>query len=295
VAPDPHLYEVDLGEHSSLLEDDVPSAGDAFRFHAAVDLRWRVQDPAGVVQRHLATAGDVVRALRPELQDRMRTVTREFDVIDSADAEAKVNQSLAAGPIGGELGLWTRCWVRLTLEEAARAHASDRRELQRQIVLEQETQVLRRLQAQNNRELVASRVEFYRLIIAAGDIDQFAVRIAQNPTDISAVIEALRNDRNTARREAIDFFARLADSGLIERHQISDTVRETIDWLNESVSRVLDHTTSRPEIVPVGMQRVPRSVDLPAPPLPGGATLPETAPRRLDGEPQSDEQPGPRG
>jgi hypothetical protein len=281
------LYEVDLGEHDSVIEDDVPSTGDAFPFHAVLDLRWRVEDPVGVVKRHLATADDVVRAIRPELRDRMRRITREFDVVDAATAEARVNQSLSAMPIGSELGLWTRCWVRLTLEDAARTHAANRREVQRQIVLERETQELRRLQEQNNHELMQTRVAFYRAIIAAGDIDQFAVRIAQHPGEISSVMEALRDERNTGRRNAIDFFSRLAESGLIERHQISDTVKETVDWLNESVGRVLDSAASRKdgpaprtEADFSGAQRVPRSAELPAAPLPGGASLPATAPQR---------------
>ena len=41
------------------------------------------------------------------------------------------------------------------------------------------------------------------------------------------------------RQQAIEFFQKLADSGLIERHEMSDVVRETLAFLHEGVGRVL--------------------------------------------------------
>jgi hypothetical protein len=265
------LYEVDTGEHDSVIEDDLPSSGDAFPFHAAVDLRWRVTDPVGVVERHLETSDDVVRALRPELKNRLRVITREFDVEDSAAAEVKVNQALASLPIGEDLGLRARCWVRLTLEELSRAHATDWRQLRRKMAMEDEVQKLRVTQDQNNRTLLRARMSFYQEVIAAGDISQFAIQLAQNPEEVAVVMEAIRTDRDANRRNTMEFFTRLADSGLIEKHQIGDVVDDALKWLNDSVGRVIDNAGGRTGSAygPSGIAA--RGGDLPSVPLPGAA------------------------
>jgi hypothetical protein len=114
------------------------------------------------------------------------------------------------------------------------------------------------------------RVSLYRGIIAAGDIDQFAVRIAQNPSDIGAVMEAIRADRDAGRRHAIDFFTRLAESGLIERHEMGDIAQETLQWLNESVTRVIGRGTDHTPGTDRRRQRLPGQAELQLPPLPDG-------------------------
>lgn len=45
------VYEVDLGQHLSSFETDIPSRGDALPFHATVDLQWRVKKPYEIVRR----------------------------------------------------------------------------------------------------------------------------------------------------------------------------------------------------------------------------------------------------
>jgi hypothetical protein len=263
------IYEVDIGQHQTSFEVDIPSQGDAFSFHAAVDLQWRVTDPSEVVRRHIDTTDALVDTVRPDLLNRMRMISRKYGVVESEVAETAINDELAA-PLGPGLGLWTRPYVRLSLEQSTREHASEVLSLHRKTELEELTQKLRVLEEANHRELLEQRISLYRGIIAAGDIDQFAVRIAHNPGDVGAVMEAIQADRDAGRRHAIDFFTRLAESGLIERHEMSDIAQETLQWLNESVTRVIGRGTDHTPGTDRRRQRLPGQAELQPPPLPEG-------------------------
>jgi hypothetical protein len=274
------LYRVDLGEHHALIEGDLPSYGDALPFHAEADLHWRVADPARMVDRRLHTTAHVVRAIRPRLLARMRYVSRDFTVEQTAQAEGRLNDVLSLDGLGGELGIETSWFVRLTLEDAVRTHAARQLAVRHELEFERDMHDLRTLKEGNDELLLSARVERYREIILTGDVNQFALRIAQNPSEATQVLEALRNDRHMNQRNTVDFFTRLAESGLIERHEISDKVQETANWLSESIDRVLESGRSMAvEREALPRQRTPRSVDIPPPPstkvhMPNGAEPP---------------------
>jgi hypothetical protein len=82
----------------------------------------------------------------------------------------------------------------------------------------------------------------------------------------------------------MEFFTKLADSGLIEKHQIGDVVQDALDWLNDSVGRVIDNANRRPA-AKIGSSGVgPRGGDLPSVPLPAAA-LPGSADTPTDTPP----------
>ncbi|MDQ3763195.1 MAG: hypothetical protein M3460_16605 [Actinomycetota bacterium] len=239
------LYEVDLGQHLSSFEADVPS-GNMLPFHAEVDLQWSVSEPHEVVRRGIATSQALVDAIRPDLLEQIRQIAREFNVFASEKAESKINSQINTS-VGASLGLRMRPYVRLSVEQSTINHASEVLGLRRKTEIEQLTYDLRRLEETNRHELLSRRVSLYRDIIAAGDIDQFAIQISSE-NNLNAVIEAVRGARDTERRNVIDFFTHLSESGLIERYEMDDRVRAILDWLNESITRVIgnsdDHSTS---------------------------------------------------
>jgi hypothetical protein len=267
------VYEVDTGQHSAWLDDEIPSRDDAFPFRAAVDLEWQVNDPLTVVQRHIVDTEALVRGLRPEVRSRLRRISRRYPPDRVAAAEDEMNDDLEVDPLGGALGLRTRAYVRLSLESGLRSHAEVLRDLEHRLKVEARSQDLRMAMEQNKQTVVAYRLDFYRQAIAAGDMEQFALRIAENPEDIHAVMDAVRADRDTARSNAIDFFSRLAESNLIDRHEMNDIVKETLDWLRESVARVVPQGG----MSELGARRPP---DLPAPPVLPGADRDDDRRRR---------------
>lgn len=205
-----YVSEVDLGQHRTRIHCELPSSGDVFRFAGEVDLHWQVSDPVQVVRDGLR---DVRAALEPWVLAQLRSVTRGYTEAQSAQAEAKANEALRDLPEAAKFGLSAMALVQFGMDDAVR----DRLRLE-------------------------ARVAAYRQMIAAGDLNQFALRLADDRQDVAAVVQSLAEDRDHHRRELVDFVTKLIDSGAIERHQIDDQVRAALQWLQENTHRVITGT-----------------------------------------------------
>jgi hypothetical protein len=236
------MYEVDVGQHQAQYEDELPSGLEAVPFQAVIDLQWQVINPTEVVRRNISTLDRLIEALRPELLARLRPISRQYTFDSAAAAEESMNRALSAAPMGTELGLLTRPYIRLKLEESTRGHTSALLEIQRNTEMEELKQRLRMLEEGNRQQLVSQRMTFYRQAIEAGDTEKFALLMGQNPDDLPEIMQAIRHDRDLSRQQAIEFFQKLAETGLVERHEMSDLVRETLAFLHEGVGRVLPNS-----------------------------------------------------
>jgi hypothetical protein len=99
-------------------------------------------------------------------------------------------------------------------------------------------------------------IKLYRGIIAAGDVERFALRLASNPDDISAITTIIREDQLTSRRDTIEFISHLVDSGVVERWKVSDQVREALEWLRDATACVVTDKNHRDaEVEPALHQR----------------------------------------
>ncbi len=201
------VYEIDMGLHKANISADLPSANEAFAFHAEIDCHWRVQDPRQIV---IDGIRDVRSVLSPILLDHLRNITRRYPIEQAADAEAAANQKLRGAHLGLEFGVQVRPFVRLVMDSHTREHAENVR-----------------------------GVERYREIIAAGDTDQFALLLHQNRNDSDKVLRALNEERDSNRRQTIDFVNKLIESGAIDRWEIDEQVRAVLDWLKESADRII--------------------------------------------------------
>jgi hypothetical protein len=258
------LYEVDMGKHWTALELEVPSRAEAFGFRAAIDVEWWVENPVQIVKDGVY---DVRRALEPHLRQRLSTITRGFDVEESARAERAVAAALEDQPVGSEYGLVARVFLRLWMDEPTVDHAAAVRRVQREVQLERETQLLRILREQSTTQVIAERVVRYRRILSSGDIDKFALQLAQNPDEVPAVVQMLREERHNNRRAVTDFVTRLLDSGAIDRYEIDDQVREALRWLKEATDTVIAGRGQRGRILVDGASSLPPS-ELPESDLP---------------------------
>ncbi|GAB3148766.1 hypothetical protein GCM10027258_44310 [Amycolatopsis stemonae] len=204
------LYEVDMSLRRLTLGITLPSAGDTFVFRATVDVQWRVADPALVVREGVT---DVRRVLVPLLLERLRQETRSLRVGDVEAAEKAAGARFDHTWLEHEHGLWTRVLVRLRTDK----------------------------QTEHNRRL-ASEVQAFKTLIEGGDIDQFALQLAQNPQQVAPVVQALVGERDTHRRQVFDFISKLLASDALDRWQIDDQVRVTLEWLKVSINRVISGT-----------------------------------------------------
>ncbi len=268
------VYEVDLGIHHARVEEDLPSQGHSGSFHAKITVDWRVLDPSAVVRHQVL---DIRSSLYADLLHRAYSIAREFRIDQVTDAEDKINDQLKgveldittptgmqqamqkaikAGCLGAKYGLWTNAITHLTLDEAATEHNAKMMKLKWALEEEEAEHELQRMKNQNAQEITAKRIAVYREIIASGDVEQFALRLANHPGEISAVTEIIREDQLTRRQDTIDFIKHMVDSGVVERWEVGDQVREALEWLRDATARVVtDNHHRATETDPPGRQR----------------------------------------
>jgi hypothetical protein len=251
------VYEVDLGLHHARVEEDLPSQGHTASFHAKISIDWRVLDPSAIVRHQVL---DISKSLYADLLHRARGTAREFTIDQITEAEDKINDQLQGieldvttptgmqqamqkaaklGCLGAKYGLWTSAITHLTLDEAATEHNAKMMKLRWALEEEEAEQRLRMMKNQNEQEITAERIAVYREIIASGDVERFALRLANHPDEISAVTEIIREDQLTSRQDTIDFIKHMVDSGVVERWEVSDQVREALEWLKDATARVV--------------------------------------------------------
>jgi hypothetical protein len=260
------VYEVDLGLHHASVTAELPSRGYSASFQATFSVHWRVLNPSAIVRHQVF---DMEETLSAELLHRARTIAREFSVDQITAAEDTINDQLLGveidittpaaiqqalqkatklGCLGAKYGLWTSAISHLTLDEATIQHNTRMMKLNWAIEEEQAEQKLRAIKNKNQQEIMEDRITVYREIIAAGDVEQFALRLASHPDEISAVTAIMRDDQLTRRRDTIDFISHMVDSGVVERWEVSDQVREALEWLRDATARVVtdkEHRTTQ--------------------------------------------------
>lgn len=260
------MYEIDLGLHRAVVTTDLPSRGHAASFHASISVQWRVFDPSAIVRHRVL---DIEEPLSAALLQRARSIARDYSIDEVTAAEDKINDQLGGVEIdvtaptgieqamreatgrrclGAEYGLWTRAITHLTLDKAATEHNTKMMKLKWAIEEEEAEQRLRVIQNRNQQAITAERMDIYRRIVAAGDADRFALRLASHPDEISAITAIIREDQLTSRRDTIDFISRMVESGVVERWEVTDQVREALEWLSDATARVVidkDHRNTQ--------------------------------------------------
>jgi hypothetical protein len=245
---------------------DLPSKDYAGTFHASISVQWRVFNPSAVVRHQVI---DIEEALSPTLLRRARGIAREFSIDQITAAEDEINNQLGGvaidvtapagiqqamreatdlGCLGAEYGLWTRVITHLGLDEAATEHNTKMTKLNWAIEEEKAEQELRILKNKNQQEIMADRIAVYREIVAAGDVERFALRLASHPDEISAITAIIREDQLQSRHDTIDFISRMVESGVVERWEVSDQVKEALEWLRDATARVVtdkDHRSAQ--------------------------------------------------
>jgi hypothetical protein len=250
-------YDVDLGLRHTVITADLPSEGYAGSFHASISVQWRVVDPSAVVRHRVL---DIEEVLSPPVLRQARGIARKFSIGEVAAAEDAINDRLGGvmidmtapagsqqvkpetrdqGCLGAEYGLWTRAVTHLTLDQAAIEHNTKMMKLKWAMEEEEAEQRLRITKNKNQQEITTARIAVYRGIIAAGDVERFALRLASHPDEISDITAIIREDQLTSRRDTIDFISHMVDSGVVERWEVSDQVREALEWLRDATARVV--------------------------------------------------------
>jgi hypothetical protein len=230
------LYEVDLGLNHTTSEFPLPSSDDLISFTVTAEIEWRVVDPARVVADNIQ---DVRAAIVPLLRCRLRGITRRYPTTEVTTAEEAISAAADEWELGQAYGLRTRITLRLVSDEQSTEHAAIRMKLRQKLEIEDLEHRVQDLAEHHDRERQRARLDVYRTIIAAGNVEQFALQLARKPDDVRAVMQLAREERNEERRELTDFLTKLLSSGAIDRWDIEDQVREALTWLADSTQRAV--------------------------------------------------------
>ncbi|MFG2288113.1 hypothetical protein ACGFOU_18870 [Streptomyces sp. NPDC048595] len=226
------LYEVQAGIQHMSLEHFVPAQGDAFFFRAETDVRWEVIRPARVVECQLR---DVRALLDPPLQELLRSVTRAFRIEQSAQAENAVRKALAGAVFGEEEGLEIRCTVRLSLDETAREQLVALRRLDYEKDTTRSAYELELQRTQQDQRLIEERTRGYRDMLAQGDVTQWAMQLAGNPSDLPLVLAGIRDDSREANRNQLELIKHVLASSPPEDHMQEQLLKKAVEQLESQL------------------------------------------------------------
>jgi hypothetical protein len=258
------VYEIDLGIHHAKVKADLPSEGHSGSFHAMISIHWRVLDPSAVIRHRVldaeeALAADLLReARRIAIKFSIDQITAaeeainarfqgiEVDITTPAGMQEAIEKATKRECLGAKYGLWTSATIiYMALDKAASEHNAKMMKLKWALEEEEAEHTLRMIKNQNEQQIMADKIAVYRDIIEMGDIERFALRLARHPDEISAITEIIREDQLTSRHDTIDFIKHMVDSGVVERWEVSDQVREALEWLKEATARVVTDRNHR--------------------------------------------------
>ncbi|MEU0531335.1 hypothetical protein [Amycolatopsis tolypomycina] len=205
------MYLVDITPHEEVFELGLPSAEEAFTYTASVRVTWRISDPVAAVK-----AGKVEprEAIGRFLEEKLREVTRQFGVEDSANAERRIAHEFGDREVRmSDAVVVTRCTAVLDLDESTRKHIASRTEFARSSETERLSHEVRRLRAEHAREmqrleqqheleLKQQRMKVYADAIREDDANVLALRLAGHKEDIQDVIELLQEQKKLSLENA---------------------------------------------------------------------------------------------
>jgi hypothetical protein len=231
------IYAVDVSPRQETFTLSLPSQEEAFAFASSVRATWQITDPIAAVRGNVDSPE---HAVRQYLEERLRELTREFEVERSADAERRINIDLGDRmvPVSPAVTV-IRCTVVLSLDEATRAHIASRtlvlrdrekldqtrqteivaHELDRQRAGYQHE--LEKLKEKHEMEMKQARVEVYAEALRSGSHHVLALRLAGHGEDVNQVIELLMGQQQMEFEGARSVLNSLLEANLLNRKDVA--------------------------------------------------------------------------
>lgn len=225
------MYLVDLTSHEEIYVQQLPSQEEAFAFTASVRVGWQVTDPVAAVR-----AGDFEprETIGRYMEERLREVTRQFGVEQSADAERRIAHEYRGRVLSVSAAVQiTGCSAVLDLDEATREHIAGRTQFARESETELNThglQVMRTAHAQelekltekHELELKQERMKLYADALRGDDVNVLALRLAGHDEDVKDVINLLQEQKKLGLDNANTVLKFLLDHKLVNRKDVAD-------------------------------------------------------------------------
>ena len=224
------IHTVDVTEHSFGFNCTLPCESDAFDFHAEVQVTCSVDDPATIVERNVTDARAV---LEPLIVSTMRSISRDYNVEESAAAERVITQALEGESYQVGLQL-NRLVIKLSLEEDARAHIRRLKQIERDKERERREAELDKLHDELEIERMRVKMDFYSPLIEGGHWQLLALQLTNHPEDVATVAQMLNQQRQAEMDHQLKALKIMLEEDALEAFHIEEAGKRVLQRFVES-------------------------------------------------------------
>ncbi|MBT2546063.1 hypothetical protein J7E99_36715 [Streptomyces sp. ISL-44] len=228
-------FELQLGWHTVSFQAQLPASERGRSFPADVAVRWRVADPCGVARSQVT---DVGALLVPELEQRLRDVSRTYSINHAEEVRDAVNEALTGHELGVRFGMELDVFVTIQADRLSREHGVRVGEVLNQTAVEQFRQRLREIRDDNERLLIQRWAESFQHAMEKGDDAVMAQMMARNPQDVQEIRKLFRSEQREERQDGMELMTRLIDGGLLERWELGEQAMVVVEFLRSGARRV---------------------------------------------------------
>lgn len=232
------IYKVDITEHSFSFNCALPCRGEAFDFKAQVHVTYSVENPALIVERNITDAGEI---LKPLIINTMRNVSRRYEVEQSDEAEKAIIQRVQEESKKYNTGLkLVRFVVELSLEDEARNHIRQLKQIKRTREIESEQAELEKQRIRLEEERTQMKMEFYGPLIEKGEWQLLALQLANHPDDVAAIVQMIRQQRQAEMESQLKALKIMLEEDVIEVYQMEEAGKRVLQRLVASLGPSLE-------------------------------------------------------
>ncbi|GGS14060.1 hypothetical protein GCM10010252_61870 [Streptomyces aureoverticillatus] len=229
-------FELQLGWHTVSFKVELPAAENGRSFPTDVRVRWQVSDPCLVARSQVT---DVAALLVPELEQRLRDVSRGYSINRAEEVRDAVHEALKDQRLGSRFGLELDVFVTISWDKLIQDHGRSLGRVLHQTDLERLSHELRQLRDDNKRELISHWTADFQRAMERGDHAVMAQMMARNPKDLAEIRQMFRKEQREERKDGMELMSRLIDGGLLERWELGDQAMVVVEFLRSSARHVL--------------------------------------------------------
>lgn len=249
------IYKVDITEHSFSFYCTLPCEGDAFYFHAEVQVACSVDDPGIIIERNIT---DVRAVLEPLIIHTMRSISRKQNAEKIGTAERIITKVVKGGKYNVGIKI-NRVVVKLSLEEEARAHIRRLKQIERDKERERKEAELGKQSDRLKIERMKMKMDFYSPLIKEGQWQLLALRLTNHPEDVPTVIQILNQQRQAEIDRQLRALKIMLEEDALEGFQIEDAGKRILQYLLENIGLELKTqalgSTGERKTLPVGEEQ----------------------------------------
>jgi hypothetical protein len=272
-------FEVDVADHHDVVTRPLPSRGDVFFFDSTFVLDWRVTDAAVVVERRI---GDGLELCVARLLERLRQISRGFDIEACALAEVEINRIINGAPIMWPEGITVhRFFAQLSMDKATTKAIQELRGAERDssvaAVRSSGSQGVHDIEQEGSLRRQRQRMEAIQAAMR-GNYDLVAIHLSQHPDDTSSLISMIRSDYQANEERRDSMIVELLKRDLIQDIDVCDLNSALLSTATESFRSGPPRAIDLPRLTALSSVSTSSPATKPQPGAPPTAAPPAMAP-----------------